>query len=290
MNRRELYDRVRDATDGHRENAKGWIRVNCPFCAERTGKADTKGKFGLNTRSGWFSCFKCDLTGRLPSAPGDAPREAPEPEPYGVETPPGLHPITAEGAATGYAIGRALAYLRSRGVTDEQIDRYQIRACVRGRLLGRVVIPIFATDGSLLWYVARSWSKRAPLPYVYPSGNRLGVFFNASALHVETDAPALVMEGCFDAIAHAPDALAMLGSPDDPELSVLLSARRPFCFVLDGDAHRVGWALAMKARLHGARAGSLRLPPKVDPDELPPDLIRDAARRAVDSPAGEVLL
>ena len=49
-----------------------------------------------------------------------------------------------------------------------------------------------------------------------------------------------------------------------------------------GDAWEEGWALAMRLRLHGMRAGSVRLPPRKDPDQVDPAWLRAAARASLD--------
>ena len=51
-------------------------------------------------------------------------------------------------------------------------------------------------------------------------------------------------------------------------VEALVAAKRPVVFVLDGDAWEESWAWGMKLRFLGARSGSVRLPPRMDPDEM----------------------
>jgi DNA primase len=94
------------------------------------------------------------------------------------------------------------------------------------------------------------------------------VLYNHTALHVETERPVMVVEGVFDALALWPHAVAVLGKPSHFQVDALASAKRPVAIVLDGDAWQEGYALAMRLRLAGQRAGSVTLPPKTDPDEV----------------------
>ncbi len=145
----------------------------------------------------------------------------------------------------------------------------------RGLFQGRVVVPVLDPDGAWAWYVGRSWVKHAEKPYLYPKGGRAGLLYNHGSIFVKTDAPLLLVEGCFDAIPFMGptpqdlDACAFLGKPTDVHMTALEDATRPTVFVLDGDAFDEAWALMMKLRLAGKEnVGSIRLPPRVDPDEV----------------------
>jgi DNA primase len=95
------------------------------------------------------------------------------------------------------------------------------------------------------------------------------VLYNAQALSLETDVPVLVVEGTLDALAHWPDSVALLGKHGKAQVEWLLASRRPVCVVLDGDAWSEGEMLALRLSFAGVRAGSVRLEPKQDPDEVP---------------------
>jgi DNA primase len=105
--------------------------------------------------------------------------------------------------------------------------------------------------------------------------------FNHATLLKETDTPAIIVEGVFDAIAFWPDAVAVLGKPTPAQVYALASARRPIAVVLDGDAWEEGEMLALKLRFEGQRAGSVHLPPRVDPDEVDRDWLRAEARSSL---------
>jgi hypothetical protein len=187
-------------------------------------------------------------------------------------------------AASSLRLAPAFEYLeRRRGLARELIEEAGIGACVSGYWSGRIIIPTLAPDtGEWMWYVGREWFDGGEKPYLYPKGGRAGVLYNHSALLVETETPVLVVEGCLDALACWPDAVAVLGKPNPSQIDALVATRRPVCVVLDGDAYDDGWALAMKLRLEGQRAGSVRLPPRVDPDEVDAGALWDAVARALE--------
>lgn len=280
---RDESQQVLDAVGGRRPNAKGNVRGNCPFCDERVGKSDRKQCLSLNAASGYWKCYRCDAHGRLSGdeLPFDiahvvqAPREPAPP----VDLPEGFVALwTAEGQSV--ACRQAWVYLRrvrNPPVTDEMVATARVGCCVRGKLAGRVVVPIYKA-GKLAGYMTRVWRKKHPRAYLYSSGfDRANTLYNEDALYVTTRKPVVVVEGIFDTFPFWPHAVAVLGKQSDAQVQMLLAARRPVLIVYDGDAHREATALAMTLRLHRKEAHALRLPPGVDPDEAHEHVKRVAA-------------
>jgi DNA primase len=104
----------------------------------------------------------------------------------------------------------------------------------------------------------------------------------------ETDTPLLVVEGAFDSMHLEDDSIACLGMPGDAQLEIMLEAKRPVVFALDGDAWLLGYGLAQRLNAAAAgqrlpvRFGAIRLPGGMDPDEFTPHELLDAARVSVD--------
>jgi hypothetical protein len=199
------------------------------------------------------------------------------------EPPEGFWALAREPGASAAALRPARDYLAGRGVGAFLIREAAIGACAVGPLQDRVVVPLRSDEGHWLWWIARSIHTGVSKKYMYPSGSRRGLIYNHMALFVETDVPALVVEGCFDTFPYWPDAVALLGNATPEHLLALSAARRPICVVLDGDAWEKGAALALQLRLNGQRAGCLRLPPKKDPDEMCVEEIRHLAGLSLNS-------
>lgn len=278
MSWREEHEAVAAAVLGGRPTQRGWIRRNCPICEMVKGTADRKRSFGYHVISRRFECFRCGGSGRLKDDPDDysgyAVDEQAAMAPV-LEPPEGFHELGSDVGRSSVVLAEAWAYLLrpveqgGRGLTEEQVVRFKLGACATGKYGGRIIIPVLSKDGAWLWFVGRTWQKTSDKPYLYPSGGRGGVMFNHEAIHVPTDQPVAVVEGSFDAIGMFPHAVAVLGSPSDANILALEEAARPVVFVLDGDAHEQAWTYAMRLRLAGKRAGTVKLPPRVDPDEIP---------------------
>lgn len=277
----------------------GYLRAPCPVCVYRVGTPDRHRALSINGSLGWWHCFRCGARGRLwgASAEEAAQRcrvaEVDPSEPVEArQLPEEFLPIAEEPAASSLATEAARRYLAGRGLRPEVLRAAGVGVCLSGpRFGGRVVVPVFAPGGEeLLGYVGRIWTKKPADPsvevYRYPRGMPRGrALYNSDALRVETDTPALVVEGVFDALAPGlyPDGVALLGTHSEPQVEALSVARRPVVVVLDGDAHEAAWALAFRLRLEGVRAGHVKLPPRTDPDEVPGDWLREEARRSIDA-------
>lgn len=282
----ERDEEIQDLIRHGRVSYKGWVRGNCPLCVEKRGTPDRRQSFGVNTKTGWYECYRCATKGRLRGYHYEAPEEQEE-VPYGVEVPESFYPLAGD---TSLALGPARDYLfRTRGVKEDLAASLGIGACISGRMAGRVVVPIRLGSGlgpgsytdTWLWYVARAWVPKADVPYLYPKGNKRGLMFNAEALSQHTDIPALVVEGVFDAIPHWPNAVAVLGKTTDDHVTFLAGANRPVVMVPDGDEWESGYAISLRLRLGGCVAGAIQLPPKMDPDAVEPEALMAAAISAL---------
>jgi len=268
-------------------SSTGWVRGQCPFCLAVIGTPGTTKALGLNLRTLRYKCFRCGTWGKLAKHPSEFElldyNSEPEPESAPpLELPEGFVLMSSNSGRHSTALEPARKYLESRAMPEGVADEVGIGACARGMFAGRVIVPVRDAQSRLRWFVGRTWAKRASKPYMYPKGARAGLMFNEHILDAETDVPALVVEGCFDALALWPNAIAVLGKTTDPQLLRLSEARRPVVLVGDGDAHEEGWANALRLRVMGAKAAAVWLPPKVDPDECEPSQIWDAAYQALE--------
>lgn len=261
----------------------------CLPCELRTGKPDRRGSFSFNSSNGFYQCFKCGLVGRIDGYDEeDFEQEEVEDRPV-MKPPEGFYELCRGEGRTAMALDPAREYLRSRGLTNEVLwEEAHLGACIEGWFRSRVVVPVLSPDDVWLGFVARAWTKKAEIPYLYPKGMaRRDILYNHKALLVEDAVrrlrgddlpPVFVVEGVMDALALWPDAVAVLGKPTDPQIYALAESARPIAVCLDGDAWREGEQLALRLRLEGQRAGSIRLPPTKDPDEMEIEWLREEAR------------
>lgn len=277
-------------------SGNGWRRANCPLCVYYGEPSeDRRQSFGIHDSGKWH-CFRCGAFGYLGEGAGEAP--AGDSTPEFMEPPEGFLSLSSPDGQRAISLEPARRYVASRGMTPELIERTGIGACATGKYAGRVVVPVFETSGKYwLGYVTRVWlGKRAfkeaqaraaeegeeIRKYLYPNWPGRGrILYNEVALREKTDVPVLAEEGVFDTFLYLPHAVAFLGKPSHDQLTLLLGAERPVAFILDGDAWREARALTLWMRLHGRPAGYVRLPPKVDPDEMNPRELVEAAKRCI---------
>lgn len=270
---------VESAAAGARASSTGWHRTNCPCCLTRTGKSDYKGALAINARTGVFKCWKCSLKGRMSGKFEDFEREE-EVAPIKMEPPEHYVTLASHEGQTSFSLEPAREYAAKRCDPSMWFE-IGIGGCARGYYAGRVIVPIYDLDDQT-WagWVGRTWypSEKA---YTYPKGmNRAAMLYNPRAVYADTEEPLLVVEGVFDAIHLWPNAVAILGKASEPQMEALASSNRPIVMVLDGDAWMEGWSMAAVLKLRGRVAGSVRLPPTLDPDEVPRDWLDEEIRRA----------
>jgi len=285
----ELTVVERAARSVSRVGPTGWGRAPCPICPSVVGTPDPHAALGVHFSSGKFHCFRCGCWGRISTAGADddAPprldRAAHGADPE-LGPPPDWEPLWREPGSSAISLAPARRYLADRGVSSQTVEEARIGACLSGAVGGRVVAPLLTIDGEWVGWQARLWTepRGRQLKYVSATGmDRESNVYNPAALAVETDVPALVVEGMFDALPYWPDAVALFGKPSEGQVSALLSAPRPIVVVLDGDAWLEAEMLAARLAFDGARAGWVHLPPKTDPNDVDPAWLVEEARRAV---------
>ena len=306
----EVKDTVRNLLPEMKAGSGGWMRSHCPFCVSVNGRDDKRYSFGLNIASCVFHCFRCGTTGHFPEAreffgttydalPDAAPIDA---EPTEIGPPTNCEPIWKSPFATAWTYAPAREYLAGReNLGDRALwKKANVHACINGefkpegvfnddgsqrvqRVKRRIVVPVLARDGKTwLGWSARDWTNRAVRKYLYPGGmNRGTILYNHSVLDIETDEPALIMEGVFDVLPHFDNAVGCLGKPSKWQKSIFKEARRPLVVCLDGDAWEEGQALSFLLRINGVRAGFVKLPPKRDPGDIDPGWLKEEARQSL---------
>lgn len=293
---RHLVPRM--VADARASGSSRWLRANCLACPERVGKTDSKRSFSYHSTTGFYHCKRCGLRGRAAELAGgidldtqhELDRLADDGARESTALPEGFFLLDEEPAKSSHNGRWARAFLDGRGITEDKRRAHGVGAVLLpgSKFYGRIVVPFRSSDGQLLGFVGRSWQKKHPLPYLYSTGLRRGEFlFGGEKVHESTDEPLLIVEGSLDAIFLGGASAAVLGKPSHEQLDILIEAKRPVVFVLDGDAWLEGYGWAQRLRAASLGQGgrglyaALRLPGGTDPDELPPDFVFSAAREAV---------
>lgn len=287
-------DNARVAEALGRAKGRGvWRRAQCVFCID-AGDRDRKLSLGINTVSGRWHCFKCGRWGRLDGheATETFTIEDDVKEIVEIPLPDEYEPLWEGTGSRANVFAPARDYLlKTRKLSPEVIEEYQIGACAEGFYEGRVIVPV-RYGNALAGFVARTWAKVSKdaqgtdgLPYLYPEGMSRGLFFfNQAILQTVTNEPVLVTEGVFDALPHCRQALACFGKPTSDQLDILRTIARPIVFALDADAWEESAMLALAFRFDGHQAGFVKFDPaEKDPGNVAPDILRRRAKKALRS-------
>lgn len=274
---------VREALTRARVNSRGFARVQCPFCETRTGKRDKGAALSVNTKTGFFRCWKCAVAGRVRSERvsrlADTFDDANQTQvPEIIELPEHFIELASSDLL---ALERARKMLRDRGCPDALWGPLGLGVCLRGKQRDRLVVPITDALGRRKGWVARTLTNAIPKYVNSPGMQRGKLLFNHRAVYEARRIPLLVVEGVFDAFPHFPDVVAVLGKPTEDQIQELLQTQRPVAVCLDGDAVDESWALAERLRFEGKQAGYIRLTPRTDPGDYTQDYLRARAWKAV---------
>ena len=125
-------------------------------------------------------------------------------------------------------------YLKSRGITGEQIVKWKIGYCFSGEYRNRIVVPSFNDDGNVSYFVARSYNGDT-YKYKNPRASKNIVF---NELYVNWNEDLILVEGVFDAI-NAGNSVPILGSTlrtDSSLIKKIVYNDTPVYIALDPDA------------------------------------------------------
>jgi len=158
-------------------------------------------------------------------------------------------------------------YLKSRGITKQDIIRWKIGYCAAGQYAGRIIIPSFNMSGYCNYFTARTytddWRK-----YFNPPISR-DIIFNH--LFLNFDEELSIVEGAFDAIVAGPNAAPLLGSTlrEDSRLFMeIVQNDTPVYIALDSDAEKKAMRLINSLLDYGIEVYKVDISPYTDVGEM----------------------
>ena len=245
-----LVNLVNTVLGTSKRTARGNQAYHCPFCNHHKPKLEinfTENKKGHNP----WHCWVCGKKGKtikglfkLLKAPSDKFIELSKLVKTGsqveevivqniVELPKEFIPLFPDDKTIKWK--QAYYYLKSRGVTDDDIIKYNIGYCDFGRYNNMVIIPSYDKDGSLNYFTGRSFEKDPFIKYRNPECSRDIIPFE---LFINWDSPLVLCEGPFDAIAIKRNAIPLLGKNIQSNLlkRIVQSTVKKIYIALDTDA------------------------------------------------------
>jgi len=160
----------------------------------------------------------------------------------------------------------ALAYLKRRGVTMEDMVKYNMGYCEEGEYQNMIIIPSYDSQGDLNYFTARSFEKQPFRKYKNPSVSRDIVPFE---MFINWDSPLVLCEGPFDAIAIKRNAIPLLGKNIQTNLmkKIVSSKVEKIYIALDSDAIKSALKFCEMFMNEGKEVHLLEMDDK-DPSEL----------------------
>ena len=130
----------------------------------------------------------------------------------------------------------AISYLRSRGITDDIIDKFNIGYTTKGKFFNRIIIPSYDINGNLNYFIARWFdTQKNKLKYLNPDVEKQTIIFNENKIN--WDSTIYLVEGATDHLV-VPNSIPLLGKFISDVLMVELyeKANTKIVILLDGDA------------------------------------------------------
>ena len=156
-------------------------------------------------------------------------------------------------------------YLYERGLTDNDFIKYSVGYCTTGEYGGRVIIPSYTSSGTLNFFIARTFDG-SYYKYKNPEASKDIIFFENL---INWNAPIILCEGVFDAIAIRRNAIPILGKSISNELykKIITSKVRDIYIALDNDAKDRALQIAEQFLNNGKRVFIVEMEDK-DPSEM----------------------
>lgn len=253
---------------------RGQISFDCPVCSydiKGLENGDGKGNLEINYKHNVYKCWVCaeshETHGslfKLIKKYGTS-RQLKKFQlliPEDIETPKRVYKqlrlpkefIPFKDVGLGFKLTpqykQAFNYIKSRNITDEQIEKYNIGFCYQGQYENRIIIPSYDIDKNLNYFIARSYLSKTKMKYKNPEVDKESLIWNEHLIN--WDEPIYIVEGVFDSI-FLNNSIPMLGKYMTQNLfNRLYNLAKKVIIVLDSDA----WADSEKL-FHKLNCGKL---------------------------------
>ena len=128
----------------------------------------------------------------------------------------------------------ALTYLYKRGITDEDIIKYNIGYCDSGLYSNRIIVPSYDSYGRLNFFVGRDFYS-GKMKYKNSPTSKDIIGFD---IFINWDEPIILCEGVFDAMAFKRNAIPLFGKtvPKSLQKKIIEFGVKTLYLALDNDA------------------------------------------------------
>jgi len=253
---------------------------NCPFCNHRKPKLEINMHTNEEGKNFW-ECWVCQTRGQTIRSllyqlktPKEEAQSILKFLPKGaqveykqlsiVELPKEFQPLYTA-SETSVVANIVKKYLYERGLSSNDFIKYSIGYCTTGEYGGRVVIPSYSGSNQLNFFVARTYDGNY-FKYKNPEASKDIIFFENL---INWNAPIILCEGVFDALAIKRNAIPILGKSISTSLykKIITSSVKDIYIALDDDAKDRAVEIGEQFLNQGKRVFIVTLPDK-DPSEM----------------------
>jgi DNA primase len=161
----------------------------------------------------------------------------------------------------------AIVYAKSRGITEEDIVKYNIGYCASGKYKNRLIVPSYNKRGIPNYFIARSFEKNPVRKIDAPTCDKAEIIGLENTINWSV--PIILCEGIFDAIAIKRNAIPLFGKTMPKSLMLKLAETqvKTVYLALDRDAFKSALYYAEELVNMGKEVYLLELEDK-DPSDL----------------------
>jgi len=211
--------------------SKGNVAFHCPFCNHHKYKLEVQIETNEKNENPWH-CWTCPPSNKTKgkfiktllekiNAPEDKFKELKlviKPGKYKpiveqtIKLPDefiSLYDISLLDKSTKLTARHAIKYIKSRGLTEYDILKYNIGFCAEGKYSNRVIIPSYDHLGKLNYFIARDFSDILSRKYDNPSVAVKDII--GMELYINWNAPIILVEGMFDFLTIKRNCIPLFG-------------------------------------------------------------------------------
>jgi DNA primase len=160
----------------------------------------------------------------------------------------------------------AIRFLRKRGITKEDITRYNLGYCQSGKYNNRIIIPSYDSKGQLNYFVGRDFYS-SNFKYMNPPNVAKDVI--GFDLYINWSLPIILVEGVFDAMSVKSNSIPLFGKTILPKLygKIVEKKVKDIFIILDSDAFDDAIQMTEKFVNEGINVNFVKLDGQ-DPNDL----------------------
>ena len=160
----------------------------------------------------------------------------------------------------------AIRFLKKRGITKEDITRYNLGYCSEGKYNNRIIIPSYDSNGKLNYFVGRDFYSSS-FKYMNPPNVAKDVI--GFDLYINWSLPIILVEGVFDAMSVKSNSIPLFGKTILPKLygKIVEKKVKDIFIILDSDAFDDAIQMTEKFVNEGINVNFVKLDGQ-DPNDL----------------------